>query len=314
MGTRLTTGERCGSARSIIGARLPVETSVMHLNLDHARRALAAATRRMAEFGIPIAAINDPPCTKRVRPQLPPDFSYFGEEEEPLSAIFVRQPDFDVFPVYVSRRVVAVRCSTRDREWMLVAAYAPPHVSIEPTLDEISDCLDGGKTPEVLVMGDFNAKHAMWGPRANDNRSSRLIEFAAAHGLVVLNDAASPPTYSTLYTDSWIDVTLATPALVRRGYRWCVSPDETFSEHRAIDLVLHSDTVRGKRLTKCGPLNFVAELREIPWFRRAAGADIRSPRALDALLEKMYVIIDRTLTKHVRPVVPHKPGKSWWTP
>ncbi|XP_072140757.1 uncharacterized protein [Dermacentor andersoni] len=172
---------------------------------------------------------------------------------------------------------------------------------------------------EILVMGDLNAKHAMWGPRANDNRGSRVIKFAAARELVVLNDAASsppppPPTYCNIYTASWIDVTLATPALVRRGYKWSVSLDVTFSEHRAIDLVLHSDSVRGRRLTKCGRLNFVAELRDLRWFEQASGANISSPQALDATLSKMYEVVDKTRRKHLRPVLPHKPGKSWWTP
>ncbi|XP_072140755.1 uncharacterized protein [Dermacentor andersoni] len=203
-----------------------------------------------------------------MRPQLPPDFTYFGVEEEPLSAVFVRRPRFDVFPAYVSRRVVAVRCTTARREWLLVAAYAPPHCSIEPTLDEISACLDSHKTPEILIMGDLNAKHAMWGPRANENR----------------------------------------------GYRWSVSSDVTFSEHRAIDLVLHSASERGRRLTECGRLNFVAELRDIRWFARASGANIGSPQALDATINKMYEVIDRTRRKHLRPVLPHRPGRSWWTP
>ncbi|XP_075530097.1 uncharacterized protein LOC142563427 [Dermacentor variabilis] len=253
-----------------------------------------------------------------MRPQLPPDFPYFGVEEEPLSAVFVRRARFDVFPAYVSRRVVAVRCTTAQREWFLVAAYAPPHCSIEPTLDEISACLDNHKTPQILIMGDFNAKHAMWGPRANDNRGSRVIEFAAARELIILNDAAypppPPPTYCNIYTASWIDLTLATPALVRRGYRWSVSSDVTFSEHRAIDLVLHSASERGRRLTKCGRINFVAELRDLRWFARASGANIGSPQALEATINKMYEVIDNTRRKHLRPVLPHRPGKSWWTP
>ncbi|XP_065305812.1 uncharacterized protein [Dermacentor albipictus] len=154
----------------------------------------------------------------------------------------------------------------------------------------------------------------MWGPRVNDNRGSRVIEFAAARALFVLNDAASPFTYSNIYTASWIDVTLATPALVRRGCRWSVSSDVTFSEHRAIDMVLHSGCVRGRRLTRCGRQNFVAELRDLRWFERTSGANISSPQALDMMLSKMYEVIDKTRRKHLRPVLPHKPGKSWWTP
>ncbi|KAH7942370.1 hypothetical protein HPB49_023500 [Dermacentor silvarum] len=169
---------------------------------------------------------------------------YFGEQEDPLSVIVVRRPNFDVYPVYISRCMAAVRCTREARTWRVVAAYAPPHCSMDPTLDAFAACLDEESAQVVIVMGDLNAKH-MWGLRANDNR-----------------------------------------------YQWKASSDETFSEHKAIHLVLYSANYkREKRPTKCGMHNRTAELKEHQWFERASGADIRSTQALDAMLEKMSALV-----------------------
>ncbi|KAH7963884.1 hypothetical protein HPB52_023757 [Rhipicephalus sanguineus] len=80
---------------------------------------------------------------------------------------------------------------------------------------------------------------------------ARVVEFAAAAGLVFLNDPASEPTYETAYAASWIDVTLATPSALAAGYTWQVRLDETFSEHKFIDT--HIGDTRNeprKRLTR----------------------------------------------------------------
>ncbi|KAH7933455.1 hypothetical protein HPB49_012601 [Dermacentor silvarum] len=155
---RLNVGERSWVATSKQQAE---ELRVMQINLDHTKRALTAMTRRMEEVDICIAAINYPPCTKKARPQLPPEFMYFGEQKEPLSAIVVRRPNFDVFPVHISRCVVAVRCTRRERTWLVVAAYGPPHSSMDPTLDALAACIEKERAQDVLVMGDLNAKHAI---------------------------------------------------------------------------------------------------------------------------------------------------------
>ncbi|KAH7963911.1 hypothetical protein HPB52_023784 [Rhipicephalus sanguineus] len=83
----------------------------------------------------------------------------------------------------------------------------------------LEDVVARSRSPNIVVAGDLNAKHLAWRLRAGDDRGARVVEFAAAAGLVFLNDPASEPTYETAYAASWIDVTLATPALAA-GYTW----------------------------------------------------------------------------------------------
>lgn len=170
-------------------------------------------------------------------------------------------------------------------------------------------------TPHIIIAGDFNAKHAVWGQEVSDARGSQLIDFTSQHGLAVLNDPLSPPTYETAYVSSWIDVTLATPALLSDGYSWEVSEDDSLSEHRYIQVSIGSDTrSRDKRLTPVGLHDLNASLVRDPWFRLVQGAVLRSPTALDLVLSKFHQIYGRAYKRNLRPDKSSDRSKPWWTP
>lgn len=44
----------------------------------------------------------------------------------------------------------------------------------------------------VLIAGDFNAKHWAWGFRSNDNKGESLFEFMHSLGLIVCNQGNKP--------------------------------------------------------------------------------------------------------------------------
>ncbi|KAH7933571.1 hypothetical protein HPB49_014026 [Dermacentor silvarum] len=136
------------------------------------------------------------------------------------------------------------------------------------------------------------------------------------HGLAVLNDPLSPPTYETAYVSSWIDVTLATPAfLLSGGYSLEVSEDDSLSEHRYIQVSIGSDTrSRVKRLTRVGLHDLNASLVRDPWFRVVQGAVLRSPTALDLVLSKFHQIYGRAYKRNLRPDKSSDRSKPWWTP
>ncbi|KAH7933449.1 hypothetical protein HPB49_012595 [Dermacentor silvarum] len=149
----------------------------------------------------------------------------------------------------------------------------------------------------------------------SDARGSQLIDFTSQHGLAVLNDPLSPPTYETAYVSSWIDVTLATPALLSGGYSWEVSWDDSLSEHRYIQVSIGSDTrSRVRRLTRVGLHDLNASLVRDPWFRVVQGAVLRSPTALDLVLSKFHQIYGRAYKRNLRPDKSSYRSKPWWTP
>ncbi|KAH6941174.1 hypothetical protein HPB50_014593 [Hyalomma asiaticum] len=190
----------------------------MQVNLDHARLSLNNLCDRMIETDTQIAVACDPYRPKGKMPSLPAGFTAFACEDDPAAIVLVRRPPFDLCPVMLSKQVVGIYGQSRDSHFTIVSVYAPPHKPMDSTLRAVQEVVSRSRSPHVIVAGDFNAKHRAWGPRAGDERGAQVMDFAAAAGLVVMNDPQSEPTYETAYAASWIDLTLATPSVLTSGY------------------------------------------------------------------------------------------------
>lgn len=179
----------------------------------------------------------------------------------------------------VTKWVVAIFCQSRHFDFVLISVYAPPRKPMQHTLGLVEEMLARYSSANVVVAGDFNAKHRAWGPRAGDDRGARVMELAAAAGLMVLNDPLSPPTYENTYASSWIDVTLATPAVVAAGYVWQVSDNVTFSEHKYVTVRVGSREVASrKRLTRYAQAELLTALSRETWFGRVVGSRLARRR------------------------------------
>ncbi|KAH7963846.1 hypothetical protein HPB52_023719 [Rhipicephalus sanguineus] len=179
----------------------------------------------------------------------------------------------------------------------------------------LEDVVARYRSPNIVLAGDLNAKHLAWGLRAGDERGARVVEFAAAAGLVFLNDPASEPTYETANAASWIDVTLATPSALAAGYTWKVRLDETFSEHKFIEI--HIGDTRNeprKRLTRYAQSELLGTLARETWFTRVTQSQPASSEALEYVLAKFYRTSNHHLKRHLRPAKARTGGNSWWTP
>ncbi|KAL3212312.1 hypothetical protein MRX96_051868 [Rhipicephalus microplus] len=112
-----------------------------------------------------LAAVSDPYRTSKRIPHLLSGFGVIALDEDPGAAIIYRETPFDICPFTVTKLVVAIYCQARDFDFVLISAYAPPHRSMDPTLQAIEETLVKVRTPNVVVAGDFNAKHLVWGAK-----------------------------------------------------------------------------------------------------------------------------------------------------
>ncbi|KAL3203849.1 hypothetical protein MRX96_041691 [Rhipicephalus microplus] len=229
----------------------------------------------MTELGVSLAAVSDPYRQGKKLPSPPPGFQYIAAERDPVVAVTMQRAPFDICPLLVSDLVVAIYCEANDTDFVLISAYAPPHKSMEPTLVLVERVLTRSRVQNIIVAGDFNAKHSAWGAQASDPRGSRLVEFVAATGLVLLNDSISIPTYENKYSMSWIDVTLATPPTIAAGYLWRMREDVTYSEHRYLEIAIGRDTAtRNKWLTRFAREQLLEALSREPWFPPSIGRTV----------------------------------------
>ncbi|KAH7963898.1 hypothetical protein HPB52_023771 [Rhipicephalus sanguineus] len=118
-----------------------VRVNFIQLNLDHAKRAFANLPESMEGRDVRMAAISDPYRPSRRIPALPHGYLVYAVDQDPGAAIVTRNPPYDICPVHVSPNVVAIFCEA-DFAFVFVSVYAPPHVSLDPTLDELRALLD----------------------------------------------------------------------------------------------------------------------------------------------------------------------------
>ncbi|KAH7985240.1 hypothetical protein HPB52_024232 [Rhipicephalus sanguineus] len=177
--------------------------------MDHARRAFSVFSESMSEHDARLAAVSDPYRPSGRVPALPQDYTAYSIVDDPSAMVRTRKPQFDVRPVHVSKNVVAIYCEARSFTFLFVSVYAPPHSPLESVLEELERVLLPSRSPHVIVAGDFNSKHRLWGPVESDERGLMLAQFALAHRLLPLNDVESLPTYETPYTASCLNPSFA---------------------------------------------------------------------------------------------------------
>ncbi|XP_011881867.1 PREDICTED: uncharacterized protein LOC105569758, partial [Vollenhovia emeryi] len=108
----------------------------------------------------------------------------------------------------------------------------------EGWLSDVGRTLTRLSPKPVLVAGDFNAWHTSWGSRRDNEKGRVLASWAAAHGLVLVNEGRTPTCVQT-QGESIVDLTWATPSAARLITGWRVERDiETLSDHRYITVEL----------------------------------------------------------------------------
>lgn len=119
--------------------------------------------------------------------------------------------------------VVAVRCS----DISFVSIYIPhPSASIISELSPIFSSIP----PPIIILGDFNCHHPIWGCPVSDCFSSNLIELMDDYNLCLLNDGSPTRSVSPLQNPSAVDLSFSSPSLASQLF-WSVLPNSHGSDH-----------------------------------------------------------------------------------
>lgn len=126
-------------------------------------------------------------------------------------------------PSHNSFDIVAVRVNN----FTIVSIYIP-----SPTKSIISSVISIIKSlpKPLLVLGDFNCHHTVWGSELSNSTGSFLLDSLDNLNLCILNDGS--PTRRTRPNESIsaVDLSLCSPELVSL-MSWCVLPSSHGSDH-----------------------------------------------------------------------------------
>ena len=101
-------------------------------------------------------------------------------------------------------------------------------------LNDLQSLIDQLPQPFIL-MGDFNAKHRLWGENICDSWGNIIEELLDDNDIIMCNDG-SPTRYDIFHnTSSAIDLTICSSSL-RPDYQWSVDEDLHGSDHWPIHL------------------------------------------------------------------------------
>lgn len=134
---------------------------------------------------------------------------------------------------------------------IIISSFYMPHMEGERRIpDPITETLRAlskhakQHTTDMILAGDSNAHHSLWGSQSNNLRGDKIIEFLASEDLDILNQGISP-TWSADWSDpsgpaTNIDISMSSIRLTTDIRNWMVSNIITESDHKAITFELKS--------------------------------------------------------------------------
>ena len=145
-----------------------------------------------------------------------------------------------------SLQAVAARVNFDDRDISVCSLYLPPGITI-PMLGLRN--LIAELPPPLLLMGDVNAHHVIWGCNSIDTRGRQLEGLFNDEALCILN--SGDHTHITLPSGrtSAIDLSVCSPELAPR-LTWSVAGDPSGSDHFPVWVGYNGGAVLGRRPTR----------------------------------------------------------------
>lgn len=204
-------------------------------------------------------------------------------------------------------QAVAVRCHL-DQLYTICNIYLPPNTAI--SLEDLEDLLEQLPAP-YMIIGDFNARHPIWGDTST-NPKGRLIEsMIANNNCSILNDGR--PTHFHIQTSSFtcIDLSIASSDIATH-FTWNVNQDLYNSDHYPVLLSIDDSTCKET------PIRFIFEKADWSKFKRSANVE-RDPCSFDSVDDATEYVTDIIIGAAKRSI-PQTKGTirtkpvPWWNP
>ncbi|XP_062527025.1 RNA-directed DNA polymerase from mobile element jockey isoform X1 [Bombyx mori] len=125
---------------------------------------------------------------------------------------------------------IAIRLQFNNEEISIVSFYSPTSAASQNfTYTHINNLIDSLPKP-LLLAGDFNAHHTMWGCTSNNGRGTTLHSIIEDSDLCILNDGQATTVGSHKWRPNALDLTIVSSSLSLRC-NWSVHNDPMGSYH-----------------------------------------------------------------------------------
>ncbi|GFX41451.1 retrovirus-related Pol polyprotein from type-1 retrotransposable element R1 [Trichonephila clavipes] len=124
----------------------------------------------------------------------------------------------------------------------LFSYYFEPSKNSDSDLHKISQVFSSKNLNRLVWSMDSNSKSELWFSPYSDARGNKLSEFISANNLFIINEDCGP-TFRATQGTSYIDITVVGSDLLEDNSSWCLSENESLSDHVMIEFEFCLSTV-----------------------------------------------------------------------
>jgi hypothetical protein len=209
-------------------------------------------------------------------------------------------------PLHTTLQAVAVRITLGALPFTICNIYLPPIFPISDA--DLVRLISQLPTPFVL-LGDFNAKHVVWGSDLNDDRGALIHDLSSRFNLSLLNSGANTHFCLATGTSSALDLTFCSPGL-STPLEWSVLCDLHGSDHFPVNVHIASS-----RLSESRHPNWI--LRKADWmgFTQSVQLDNVEFPDVDSMLDYFTNAVVQVAAMNIprSSIRPRRVLVPWWT-
>ena len=225
--------------------------------------------------------------------------------ERGASIIINKNINFSRIPLITNLQAVAIKIHL-TKSYTICSIYLPHVDLLRQDLEDLFDQLG----PHSLILGDFNARHQMWGDHTANARGFMIEELISDRDLILLNDGT--PTHYQIQTDSYSNIDLSiTSSDCYTDFEYARLESLHGSDHYPIRIKLQNTTEMSSR-----PVRF--NLKKADWstFKTLTefNGDIES-LTIDENVERIEELITAAASGSI-PLTSgrvSKPPLPWWS-
>jgi hypothetical protein len=140
-----------------------------------------------------------------------------------------------------------IQMPTNTKPTLFIAVYIHPQTTantLTALLSHMNRIVQHHVTHDIVIVGDFNSRHPVWGDSCATRTAPRIVDFLTATNLITLNQIYMPHTPTRPSSGTIIDLVITNrPHIVSDV---CLADDMNLrSDHHAILTTLSHHNVRG---------------------------------------------------------------------
>jgi hypothetical protein len=131
--------------------------------------------------------------------------------------------------------IIESNIATSPKRIIVASIYQQPSYHQPPPTPQLIKIIEYAKNKQlpIIIGGDFNAHHTLWGSRKSNKQGEHLVSYLATTDLHLVN-TGNASTFKSANGESIIDLTLCSRQISEFMANWKVQQEESLSDHSYI--------------------------------------------------------------------------------